>query len=197
MQAGSRRREAIMPPVLKQLIGRQRDARALVAAICRRVRSAHHDRRRRGPAAVRRRAVAARRHTRVPVTHLEASLGWVAGPPHARTVAAVLDHLVAQGDREEGPRRRGAAPVPRDQPDLQLLGEAGVAARARTRRPAHPRRGTAGDRRHRRRAHAARPGHGDPDDHCRLRRPSSRPSTAFAAATASSGRSRRAGSARS
>ena len=63
--------------------------------------------------------------TRVPVTHHETSLGWVAGPPHARTVAAVLDHLVAQGDGEEGARRRGAAPVPRDQPDLQLLGEAG------------------------------------------------------------------------
>jgi serine phosphatase RsbU (regulator of sigma subunit) len=34
---------------------------------------------------------------RVPVTHQEARVGWVAGPPpHARTVAALLDHLVAR-----------------------------------------------------------------------------------------------------
>ena len=93
--AGSRRRDAIMPPVLKQLIGRQPDARALVAAIADALGSSitvedadgrvlYGD------------GIASPDNTRVPVTHQEARVGWVAGPPHARTVAALLDHLVAK-----------------------------------------------------------------------------------------------------
>jgi sigma-B regulation protein RsbU (phosphoserine phosphatase) len=93
--AGSRRRDAIMPPVLKQLIGRQPDARALVAAIADALGSSitvedadgrvlYGD------------GLASPDNTRVPVTHQEARVGWVAGPPHARTVAALLDHLVAK-----------------------------------------------------------------------------------------------------
>jgi sigma-B regulation protein RsbU (phosphoserine phosphatase) len=93
--AGSRRREAIMPPVLKQLIGRQPDTRALVAAIADALGSSitvedadgrvlYGD------------GLASPDNTRVPVTHQEARVGWVAGPPHARTIAALLDHLVAK-----------------------------------------------------------------------------------------------------
>jgi serine phosphatase RsbU (regulator of sigma subunit) len=93
--AGSRRRDAIMPPVLKQLIGRQPDARALVAAIADALGSSitvedadgrvlYGD------------GIASPDNTRVAVTHQEARVGWVAGPPHARTVAALLDHLVAK-----------------------------------------------------------------------------------------------------
>ena len=84
-----------MHRVLKQLIGRQRDARALVTAISEALgapvtiedaegRLLYGD------------APSGTASIRVPVTHLGASLGWVAGPPHARTVAAVLDHLVAR-----------------------------------------------------------------------------------------------------
>jgi len=93
--AVSRRRDTIMPPVLKQLIGRQPDARALVAAIADALGSSitvedadgrvlYGD------------GMAGTDDTRVPVTHREAPVGWVAGPPHARTVAALLDHLVAK-----------------------------------------------------------------------------------------------------
>jgi serine phosphatase RsbU (regulator of sigma subunit) len=93
--AGPRRRESSMPPVLKQLIGRQPDARALVAAIADALGSSitvedadgrvlYGD------------GLASPDNVRVPVTHQEARVGWVAGPPHARTVAALLDHLVAR-----------------------------------------------------------------------------------------------------
>jgi len=93
--AGSRRRESSMPPVLKQLIGRQPDARALVAAIADALGSSitvedadgrvlYGD------------GLAGPDNVRVPVTHQEARVGWVAGPPHARTIAALLDHLVAR-----------------------------------------------------------------------------------------------------
>jgi serine phosphatase RsbU (regulator of sigma subunit) len=93
--ASSRRRESSMPPVLKQLIGRQPDARALVAAIADALGSAitvadadgrvlYGD------------GLASPDNLRVPVTHQEAPVGWVEGPRHARTVAALLDHLVAR-----------------------------------------------------------------------------------------------------
>ena len=84
-----------MQRVLKQLMGRQRDARTLVTAISDAFGA---------PVTIEDAEgqllygdiTAAIPSTRAPVTHLETSLGWVSGPPHARTIAAVLDHLVAK-----------------------------------------------------------------------------------------------------
>ena len=64
----------------------------------------------------------------------------------------------AERDRAQGARRRGAAPLSRDQPDLQLLGEAGGAAGSRARRGAHAAGGETPHRRDRRRGDAARRG---------------------------------------
>jgi serine phosphatase RsbU (regulator of sigma subunit) len=79
---------------LKQVIGRSAEARALVDAIAEAIGSAvtvedadgrllHGSR-------------GAHEAERFPVTHGEASLGWVSGASHAVAVARVLDHLVAR-----------------------------------------------------------------------------------------------------
>src|SRR5215203_6842638 len=84
-----------MSTVLRQFIGRQRDARALVSAMAAALgapvtiedtdgRVLHGD----GAP-----DVAA---TRFPVTHGDSSLGWVYGTEQAHAVAALLDHLVAR-----------------------------------------------------------------------------------------------------
>ena len=80
---------------LKQVIGRSADARALVAAIADALGS---------PVAVEDddgrllhgEAPPTAAPTRLPVTHGDASLGWVSGPEQARAVAVLLDHLVAR-----------------------------------------------------------------------------------------------------
>jgi serine phosphatase RsbU (regulator of sigma subunit) len=81
--------------VLRQLIGRQPDTRALVSAIAEALGS---------PVAIEdlegRLLHGQPAHeavpVRVPVTHQEASLGWVSGSQHAGAVAALLGHLVAR-----------------------------------------------------------------------------------------------------
>jgi serine phosphatase RsbU (regulator of sigma subunit) len=80
---------------LRQLIGRQPDARALVSAIADAVGSpvAIEDvdgRLLHGQASPDGGAV------RFPVTHQDTSLGWVSGPAHAKAIASLLDHLVAK-----------------------------------------------------------------------------------------------------
>ena len=124
------------------------------------------------------------------------SAGWP-GRPTARPLAALLDHLVGQRGRAQGARRRGAAPLSRDQPDLQLLGEARRAARRRARGAPHAAGGAAPDRRHRRRDPAARRRQRRPDVGRRLRRRDAGARAASATAAASSARSPRAASARS
>jgi serine phosphatase RsbU (regulator of sigma subunit)/putative methionine-R-sulfoxide reductase with GAF domain len=79
---------------LKQVLGRSPEARALVDALAEALGAAvavedtegrllHGARTDDHP-------------VRFPVTHDEASLGWVSGPNHAHAVARVLDHLVAR-----------------------------------------------------------------------------------------------------
>jgi sigma-B regulation protein RsbU (phosphoserine phosphatase) len=80
---------------LHSVIGRQPEARALVAAVAEAFgvpmhvhdadgRLLHGD------------GVPAEAHQRFPVVHEEQSLGWVAGPVQARALAQLLDHLVAK-----------------------------------------------------------------------------------------------------
>jgi len=79
---------------LKHVVGRSAETRALVDAIAGAIgatvtvedvdgRVLHGER-------------GAHEAERFPITHGEASLGWVSGPSHARAVARVLDHLVAR-----------------------------------------------------------------------------------------------------
>jgi serine phosphatase RsbU (regulator of sigma subunit) len=84
-----------MPPVLQQLIGRQRDARALVAAIADALGSPVTIEDAQGRLLYGE-ALTATDITRAAVTHQNESIGWVAGPPHARAVATLLDHLIAK-----------------------------------------------------------------------------------------------------
>ena len=104
---------------------------------------------------------------------------------------------MTQGGRAQGARRRGPAPLSRDQSDLQLLGEAGGAARRRAAWRPDAARSPAPDRRHRRRCHAARRRTRRADDGRRLRRRAAGACAASAAASASSAPSPRAASARS
>jgi serine phosphatase RsbU (regulator of sigma subunit)/putative methionine-R-sulfoxide reductase with GAF domain len=81
--------------VLRHLIGRQHDARALVATIADALGS---------PLAIEDaegrllhgELPADTATARFPITHQDTGLGWVAGPEQARAVAALLDHLVAK-----------------------------------------------------------------------------------------------------
>jgi serine phosphatase RsbU (regulator of sigma subunit) len=91
----SRRRESMPSPVLKQLIGRQPDARALVAAIADALGSSISIEDADGRVLYAD-GTPGPHGARIPVMHQEEPVGWVAGPPHARTVAALLDHLVAK-----------------------------------------------------------------------------------------------------
>ena len=153
---------------LKQLLARSAEARALVDAVTASLG---------GPLAV---EDGEGRHlhgtpvngevTRFPVRLEQTTLGAVAGPAHG---AALATHARPPGGargRTQGARHRGSQPLPRDQPDLQLLREARRAARCGARRPAHAAGGTPAHRRHRRRHHAARRRDRRLDHGCRLRR---------------------------
>jgi serine phosphatase RsbU (regulator of sigma subunit) len=84
-----------MPPILKQIVGRQRDARALVAEVASALGSPVTIEDADGALLYGEPADAVR-GTRLPVRHDDANVGWVTGQPAARAVAALLDHLVAK-----------------------------------------------------------------------------------------------------
>ena len=119
---------------LKQVIGRQQDARALVDGARRALGAPVSIEDARRPAAARRRAAADGRRA-LPgarTTRRSARLGVRAAAGRRGRDAARSPGR--EGGRAQGARRRGAAPLSRDQPDLQLLREAGGAARRRARR---------------------------------------------------------------
>ena len=80
-----------MPPVLKQILGRQREARELVAAVAGAIGEALSIEDADG--ALLFGAGSVDGVPRVPVRLREANVGWVAGP-HASAVATLLDHIL-------------------------------------------------------------------------------------------------------
>jgi serine phosphatase RsbU (regulator of sigma subunit) len=80
-----------MPPVLKQILGRQREARELVAAVAGAIGEALSIEDADG--ALLFGAGSVDGVPRVPVRLRDANVGWVAGP-HASAVASLLDHIV-------------------------------------------------------------------------------------------------------
>lgn len=79
---------------LKQVLGRSPEARALVDALAEALGAAVAVEDTEGR--LLHGARTGEHPVRFPVTHGEASLGWVSGPDHAHAVARVLDHLVAR-----------------------------------------------------------------------------------------------------